>query len=213
MRQFLSPEALAMKPYTPGEQPRDQQYTKLNTNESPFPPSPKVVEVVSRAQVGMLNLYSDPTCKVLEDAIAKFYGVEPENVTSGNGSDEVLAFAFAAFFAGKKLLAPDVTYSFYPVYADLFGVDYQTVPLTAKFEVDVDGLMQGCPNPRKSAAWRNTPAKTTPSSWWTRPTQPSPRRMPCPCSASSTMCSSPARSRSPTRWRACASDMPLARPS
>ena len=75
MRQFLSPEVLAMKPYTPGEQPRDQQYNKLNTNESPFPPSPKVVEAVSQAQVGMLNLYSDPTCKVLEDAIAKFYGV------------------------------------------------------------------------------------------------------------------------------------------
>ena len=142
MRQFLSPEALAMKPYTPGEQPRDQQYTKLNTNESPFPPSPKVVEVVSRAQVGMLNLYSDPTCKVLEDAIAVFYGVESENVTSGNGSDEVLAFAFRAFAGeGKPIAYADITYGCYKTWAALFGIESKVIPLREDFTVNVDDYM------------------------------------------------------------------------
>ena len=142
MRQFLSPEALAMKPYTPGEQPRDQQYNKLNTNESPFPPSPRVVEVVSQAQVGMLNLYSDPTCKVLEDAIAKFYGLEPENVTSGNGSDEVLAFAFRAFAGGGKPIAyADITYGCYKTWAALFGMESKVIPLGEDFTISVDDYM------------------------------------------------------------------------
>jgi histidinol-phosphate aminotransferase len=142
MRQFLSPEALAMKPYTPGEQPRDQQYTKLNTNESPFPPSPKVVEVVSQAQVGMLNLYSDPTCKVLEDAIAAFYGVKAENVTSGNGSDEVLAFAFRAFAGGGKPIAyADITYGCYKTWAALFGIESKVIPLREDFTISVDDYM------------------------------------------------------------------------
>ena len=131
-----------MKPYTPGEQPRDQQYNKLNTNESPFPPSPRVVEVVSQAQVGMLNLYSDPTCKVLEDAIAKFYGVEPENVTSGNGSDEVLAFAFRAFAGeGKPIAYADITYGCYKTWAALFGIESKVIPLREDFTVNVDDYM------------------------------------------------------------------------
>lgn len=142
MTKFLSPEALRLKPYTPGEQPRDQQYIKLNTNESPFPPSPKVVEAVSQAQVGMLNLYSDPTCKVLEDAIAAFYGVEAENVTSGNGSDEVLAFAFRAFAGeGKPLIYADITYGCYKTWAALFGIESRVIPLREDLSVNVEDYM------------------------------------------------------------------------
>ena len=142
MNTFLSPEALRLKPYTPGEQPRDQQYIKLNTNESPFPPSPKVLEVVDTAQVGMLNLYSDPTCKVLEDAIAAFYGVEPENVMSGNGSDEVLAFAFRAFAGeGKPIAYADITYGCYKTWAALFGLESKVVPLREDFSVSVEDYM------------------------------------------------------------------------
>ena len=139
---FLSPEALRLKPYTPGEQPRDQQYIKLNTNESPFPPSPRVVEVVSQAQVGMLNLYSDPTCKVLEDAIADFYGIGPENVTSGNGSDEVLAFAFRAFAGeGKPIAYADITYGCYKTWAALFGLEAKVIPLREDFSLNVEDYM------------------------------------------------------------------------
>ena len=142
MNTFLSPEALRLKPYTPGEQPRDQQYIKLNTNESPFPPSPKVLEVVDTAQVGMLNLYSDPTCKVLEDAIAAFYGIEPENVMSGNGSDEVLAFAFRAFAGeGKPIAYADITYGCYKTWAALFGLESKVVPLREDFSVSVEDYM------------------------------------------------------------------------
>ena len=142
MNTFLSPEALRLKPYTPGEQPRDQQYIKLNTNESPFPPSPKVLEVVDTAQVGMLNLYSDPTCKVLEDAIAAFYGVEPENVMSGNGSDEVLAFAFRAFAGeGKPIAYADITYGCYKTWAALFGLESKVIPLREDFSVSVEDYM------------------------------------------------------------------------
>ncbi|MBQ8852218.1 MAG: histidinol-phosphate transaminase [Oscillibacter sp.] len=142
MNTFLSPEALRLKPYTPGEQPRDQQYIKLNTNESPFPPSPKVLEVVDTAQVGMLNLYSDPTCKVLEDAIAAFYGIEPENVMSGNGSDEVLAFAFRACAGeGKPIAYADITYGCYKTWAALFGLESKVIPLREDFSVSVEDYM------------------------------------------------------------------------
>ena len=132
-------------PYTPGEQPKMSDVIKLNTNENPYPPSPKVAEAIAAVPKDALRLYPDMDATALCAAIAKVNGVSPDMVFCGNGSDEVLAFAFAAFFAGKKLVAPDVTYSFYPVYASLFGVEYETVPLTAKFEVDVAGLMQGCP--------------------------------------------------------------------
>ena len=142
---YESDLALRLTPYVAGEQPKNVKLIKLNTNENPYPPSPKVAEALAAVEADKLRLYPDMDASALCAAIAKVNGVSPEMVFCGNGSDEVLAFAFAAFFAGKKLVAPDVTYSFYPVYADLFGVDYQTVPLTDKFEVDVDGLQQGCP--------------------------------------------------------------------
>ena len=141
---YESKLALGLTPYTAGEQPRDRQFIKLNTNENPYPPSPRVAQAID-GLCDSLRLYPDMEATALREAIAQVNGVSPEEVFCGNGSDEVLAFAFAAFFAGKTLLAPDVTYSFYPVYARLFGVDYRTVPLREDFTVDTDGLMQGLP--------------------------------------------------------------------
>ena len=136
--------ALGLTPYTAGEQPKDRQFIKLNTNENPYPPSPRVAQAID-GLCDSLRLYPDMEATALREAIARVSVVSSEEVFCGNGSDEVLAFAFAAFFAGKTLLAPDVTYSFYPVYARLFGVDYRTVPLREDFTVDTDGLMQGLP--------------------------------------------------------------------
>lgn len=141
---YESKLALGLTPYTAGEQPKDRRFIKLNTNENPYPPSPKVAEAITGI-TDNLRLYPDMEATALREAIASVNGVQPENVFCGNGSDEVLAFAFAAFFAGKTLVAPDITYSFYPVYSQLFGVNYQTVALREDFTVDVDGLMQGCP--------------------------------------------------------------------
>lgn len=142
MSRFLSPEALRCAPYTPGEQPRDQRYIKLNTNESPFPPSPKVLEAVSRTEVEKLYLYSDPTCAALNTAIAKRYGLGVENVISGNGSDEILAFAFRAFCGeGTGVAFADITYGFYEAQAALFGVEALRLPLDGDFSLRVEDYM------------------------------------------------------------------------
>lgn len=142
MNNFLSDEALRLAPYTPGEQPQDQQYVKLNTNESPFPPSPKVIQAVSRAELLKLNLYSDPACGTLNEAIAAYYGLRPGNVLSGNGSDEVLALAFRAFCGrGRPVAFADVTYSFYNAQAALFGLDARIIPLREDFTLNVDDYM------------------------------------------------------------------------
>lgn len=141
---YESDLALRLVPYTAGEQPKDRQFIKLNTNENPYPPSPRVAEAIE-GLCDSLRLYPDMEATQLREAIAQVNGVSPEMVFCGNGSDEVLAFAFAAFFAGKRLLTPDVTYSFYPVYANLFGVEHEAVPLKQDFTVDVEGMLQGCP--------------------------------------------------------------------
>lgn len=141
---YESDLALRLVPYTAGEQPKDRQFIKLNTNENPYPPSPRVEQAVA-GLCDSLRLYPDMEATALREAIAQVNGVAPEMVFCGNGSDEVLAFAFAAFFAGKRLLTPDVTYSFYPVYANLFGVNHETVALKEDFTVDVEGMLQGCP--------------------------------------------------------------------
>ena len=139
MSKFLSPEAARLAPYTPGEQPRDQQYIKLNTNESPFPPSPRVLEAVSREEVERLYLYSDPTCAGLNAAIARRYGLTSENVITGNGSDEILAFAFRAFCGeGKGAAFADITYGFYEAQAALFGLEARRVPLREDFSLQVE---------------------------------------------------------------------------
>ena len=142
MSKFLSKEASWLAPYTPGEQPQDQQYIKLNTNESPFPPSPKVVKALSRAELLKLNLYSDPTCGQLVEAIAKRYELQPENVLTGNGSDEILAFAFRAFCGeGKPLAYADITYGFYKSQVALFGLAAKVIPLREDFTLNVDDYM------------------------------------------------------------------------
>ena len=142
MSKFLSKEAERLAPYTPGEQPQDQQYVKLNTNESPFPPSPKVLKALSRAEILKLNLYSDPTCGQLVEAIAKRYELQPENVLTGNGSDEILAFAFRAFCGeGKPLAYADITYGFYKSQVALFGLEAKVIPLREDFTLNVDDYM------------------------------------------------------------------------
>lgn len=139
---FLSDEAARLAPYTPGEQPQDAQYIKLNTNESPFPPSPKVVKALSRAEVLKLNLYSDPTCGVLTDAIAARYGLRRENVLAANGSDEILAFAFRAFCgAGRGVAYPDITYGFYRAQTALFGLEATIIPLREDFTLAVEDYL------------------------------------------------------------------------
>jgi histidinol-phosphate aminotransferase len=129
MNPFWSQTARELSPYVPGEQPRIADLVKLNTNESPFGPSPRAVEAM-QAAAGSLRLYPDPEATELRAALAAHHGVKPEQVFVGNGSDEVIAHAFVALLKqAKPLLFPDVTYSFYPVWAQLFGVAYETVPL------------------------------------------------------------------------------------
>ena len=135
MSRFLNARYQSLEAYTPGEQPRDQQYIKLNTNESPYPPAPSVVEAMTAEQVELLRLYSDPTAKNLKEKLAGLYGVKPENVFVSNGSDEVLSFSFMAFGGGGAAF-PDISYGFYPVYAELYGIPAEQIPLEADFTID-----------------------------------------------------------------------------
>ncbi len=138
MSKFLSKKLYNLEAYVPGEQPKDRKYIKLNTNESPYLPAPKVMEVVNRSQVEGLHLYSDPDAKILVDELAKFYNVNPEQVFVGNGSDEVLGFCFLAFFdEERKACFPDITYGFYKVYSKSFNIDAVEVPLKDDFTIDV----------------------------------------------------------------------------
>ena len=142
MSRFLSKEAERLAPYTPGEQPTDAQYVKLNTNESPFPPSPKAVKAMTQAEQMKLYLYSDPACAQLNAAIARHFEMKPENVISGNGSDEILAFAFRAFCGqGKGVAYADITYGFYKAQTALFGLDTTIIPLREDFTLCVDDYM------------------------------------------------------------------------
>lgn len=137
MSRFRDPRYAQLVPYTPGEQPRGQKFIKLNTNESPYPPSPKAVEAITRAEVEKLRLYSDPTGRELVRAIAEFYGLNEDQVVAGNGSDEILAFAFQAFCGQKGVVFPEISYGFYPVFAELYGVKARAVPLKDDFSIDI----------------------------------------------------------------------------
>jgi histidinol-phosphate aminotransferase len=138
-----------LEPYVPGEQPRDRRFIKLNTNENPYPPSPKAAEAIGgllAEGAGRLRLYPDPACTELREAAARRYGVRPEQVFAGNGSDEILAFAFGAFFESASagsgagpVLFPDITYSFYPVYAELWDIPCRTIPLAEDFSIHAAG--------------------------------------------------------------------------
>lgn len=143
---FWSPEVRDLEPYVPGEQPKIQNLLKLNTNENPYPPSPKVVDAVQAVlahQADALRLYPDPDATALKQAIAKQQNVDVSQVFVGNGSDEVLAHIFKAFFIQQKpILYPDITYSFYPVYSQFFGVQTKQIPLNEKFEIDISDYEQ-----------------------------------------------------------------------
>ncbi|SDH83219.1 histidinol-phosphate transaminase [Pseudomonas abietaniphila] len=139
MSKFWSPFVRDLVPYVPGEQPKLTKLVKLNTNENPYGPSPRAIEAM-RAEVNdNLRLYPDPNSDLLKQAVARYYGVESNRVFLGNGSDEVLAHAYNAFFKhDKPLLFPDISYSFYPVYCGLYGVEFEAVPLDAQFQIRVE---------------------------------------------------------------------------
>ncbi len=133
----------SLEAYTPGEQPTDMKYIKLNTNESPYPPSQGVIDAISVDEISKLNLYPDPECKQLKKSIAELYGVETENVFVSNGSDDILNFFFMAFCDEKEhpVRFPSISYGFYEVYARLYGVDYQKIDLTDDFCINVSDYM------------------------------------------------------------------------
>ena len=138
MSRFWSPIVQTLTPYVPGEQPQMQRLVKLNTNESPYGPSPKALEAISSQNNDDLRLYPDPEGVALKKAIAKLHGLNPNQVFLGNGSDEVLAHVFAGLLKQSSPVSfPDITYSFYPVYCKLFGIDYQTIALGPDFEIDL----------------------------------------------------------------------------
>ena len=136
MSKFWSPFVKELVPYVPGEQPKLAKLVKLNTNENPYGPSPKVVAAIQAELNDTLRLYPDPNADRLKQTIAEYHGVKTAQVFVGNGSDEVLAHAFHALFQhGKPLLFPDVTYSFYPVYCGLYGIEFEALPLDEQFQI------------------------------------------------------------------------------
>ena len=149
---FLSKLALSLEPYVPGEQPKDKKYIKLNTNENPYPPSERVLSAI-KEEAENLRLYPDPDASAVRTAAAQYYNralsltgedlLTEENIFVGNGSDEVLALLFPAFFKGKKIAFADITYSFYSVYCSLFEVSYELLPLQEDFSFDLDQYCGG----------------------------------------------------------------------
>ncbi|MBR1583989.1 MAG: histidinol-phosphate transaminase [Clostridia bacterium] len=140
MSRYLSALRRRMIPYVPGEQPQDQRYVKLNTNESPFPPAPGVVEAAA-AEAGRLQLYSDPLCRAVRQRLAALHHVDVENVLVTNGSDEALNFLFLAYGdADRPFVFPDLTYGLYPVLCDLYDLPRAVVPLKEDFSVDVQAM-------------------------------------------------------------------------
>lgn len=135
MSRFLAGKLKPLKEYTPGEQPKNQKYIKLNTNESPYPPSDGVISAISSDEVAKLRLYPDPDCTVLKEKLAGLYGVSKENVFVSNGSDDILNFAFLAFGENGAAYA-DITYGFYKVFAALHGIESQIIPLESDFSLD-----------------------------------------------------------------------------
>lgn len=153
MSKYWSQLVHSLTPYVPGEQPKVDNLIKLNTNENPYPPSPQVLQAISEQNNEKLRLYPDPNSDILKQAIADYHGMQADQVFVGNGSDEVLAHAFQGLLKqDSPLLFPDITYSFYPVYCGLYGIDYNNVPLNAEFEINVQDYQQKCggiifPNP------------------------------------------------------------------
>ncbi|MBP9478687.1 MAG: histidinol-phosphate transaminase [Sebaldella sp.] len=138
MNKFWNEKVKTIKPYVPGEQPQDKKYIKLNTNESPYPPTLKVKEIINESDFDNLRLYPDPDVKKLKNEISEYYKVDSKEIFIGNGSDEILAFSYMAFFnQGEKIYYPDITYSFYSVYSDLFSLNEVKIPLTKDFKINI----------------------------------------------------------------------------
>lgn len=228
MSRFWSPVVGTLSPYVPGEQPKLQNLVKLNTNEHPYGPSPKVLDAIRAACDDALKLYPDPSSDRLRQAIADTVGAQPGQVFVGNGSDEVLAHVFLALLKHERPLRfPDITYSFYPVYCGLYGIQYETVPLTADFRIDVEDYLPGRAGPAGAIIFPNPNAPTgraldaaeverivagnpDASSSWMRPTwilAESPSSL---WSPATTTCWSCRRYPSRARWRGCGSASPLA---
>lgn len=145
MNTLWSPRIRQLTPYVPGEQPRIAGLVKLNTNENPFPPSPQVIAAVQAAASAALRLYPDPDAMVLKQAIAAYHDVSANNVFVGNGSDEVLAHAFFAFFQqDQPILFPDITYGYYPAYCGLYDIAFCPVPLDASMRILPGDYSQPC---------------------------------------------------------------------
>ncbi len=143
MSKFWSPFVKDLVPYVPGEQPKLAKLVKLNTNENPYGPSPKAIAAMQAEVNDNLRLYPDPNSDRLKQAVADYYGVQTAQVFVGNGSDEVLAHAFHGLFQhGQPLLFPDISYSFYPVYCGLYGIDFVQVPLDEQFQIRVDDYVR-----------------------------------------------------------------------
>lgn len=137
MSRFLNEKYRGFEAYVPGEQPQDQPFIKLNTNESPYPPPQNVVDAVLGDEVRKLRLYSDPECKKLRESLARFYSVRPEMVYVSNGSDDILNFSFMAF-GGDGVIFPEISYGFYRVFAELYGLDAVKPPLLEDFSINVN---------------------------------------------------------------------------
>lgn len=178
-----------LHPYVPGEQPPVPDLVKLNTNESPFGPSPRVLDAIRAEAAQTLRLYPDPEATGLRRALASYHGVRPEQVFAGNGSDEVLAHAFVALLKqNAPLLLPDITYGIYPAYCRLFGIQADPVPLDASLHICVADYSRSggaiiTPNPnaptgiaepqRSQRCWTHTLKSLW---WWTRPMSTSAQR-------------------------------------
>lgn len=153
MNKFWSSMARRAEPYVPGLQMNEPDIIKLNTNENPYPPSPKVIDAIKSAVEDKLQLYPSPTADDLRTEIGSLYNLKKEQVFIGNGSDEVLAFSFMAFFEpGKVIRYPDITYSFYPVYARLFEIDYEEISINKDFTLPIESFFNSeggviLPNP------------------------------------------------------------------
>ncbi len=141
MSKYIDSAYSALKEYVPGEQPKDKKYIKLNTNESPYPPSPSVIKAVNSEEVEDLRLYSDPESSKVKKAIAEVYGVDSKNVFVSNGSDEILNFAFMIYGKINGALFPEISYGFYKVFCDLYGIEKTMVPLEEDFTIDKSRYM------------------------------------------------------------------------
>lgn len=143
MSKYWSPIVHQLTPYVPGEQPKLNDLVKLNTNENPYGPSPRVIAALQAEAAETLRLYPDPNSDRLKAAIAEYHGLQTSQVFVGNGSDEVLAHVFHALYQHEQpLLFPDITYSFYPVYCGLYGIQYEPIALNAQFEINVDDYLR-----------------------------------------------------------------------